>query len=244
MKLTELVLLETTEEDRAILSLSSSLRSVLSKYQPVDDDDEEIINVGPIGNLFSTPLTDLESIRIVLMPSEDMNDYDESSTEDMKTDDSHITFGIWDPTKNTIFLNLDTIARPSMGQYIAHELRHALDDLKSDKKANQSYGYTTPRSSIHQNPNNELFYLAEPREINARFVEVLNRVISVAPDIVSRYSNPFPFLWARFSEQMKDRRITELFPGGTKSRQYRRLLKRGADMINKEIGHLQTGDRE
>ena len=58
MRLQELF--ETTEEDRALISLSSAIYARLQQYINIDqdytDEDDEVVAIGRMGDIFDTPI--------------------------------------------------------------------------------------------------------------------------------------------------------------------------------------------
>jgi hypothetical protein len=133
-----------------------------------------------------------------------------------------------------------------MKSVIAHELRHAMDDVKSGYKANQSDRYETPRNKSYRRVTKDphmgnLAYLAQPAEINARFIQVLNKLVD-QNQIAALAKYPQDQITMRaeriLKRAMDTYNITHLFPEKEKSRDYKRLLKRGMDFITKELNHI------
>ena len=256
MRLQELFLIETTEEDRALISLSSAINASLGKYAEVepeydnpDDEDEGIIRIGKIGQLFDTPIETFNGINIELRSDDSITRYanNQKKDEDVIRDPTQrMILGVWEGTTNTMMLNIDYIGTNTLKTAITHELRHALDDHKSGFKANASKSYSTPRNKEHRRVTKDpyygnLKYLAEPAEINARFAEVLHVMVPVIkrasklePDQVR------PKIMKDLKTLLDQNRISELFPEKEKSPQYKRLLKRAVDFINKELAHVQS----
>jgi len=234
MRLVELFLRETTEEDRAIISLSSAIYDYLKKYNGTEESE---IHVGKIGELFNTPLNILDEVGIVLMNNERMREY--LGTEEGKT-----SLGLWEPGDRDIVLNSDYLQSNYLKTTISHELRHALDDFKSGFKASSSKRYATPKNKQFRNLQNDpyasrLEYIAQPAEINARFLQVMHAVTAA----VSRAKNmdatkAKSYVEDAFKRNMENFHIAELFPEKTASKDYKRLLKRGVDFLNKELQNM------
>lgn len=225
MKLQELFLVESSEEDRAIASLSSVVYNGLQDYVGISEN----VVLGKIGDLFNTPLVALNDITIELQSDEDIR-----HALDVK-DPAAMAFGYWDLPTSTIVLNHDLLNTERMKTTVAHELRHALDDVKSNNVASSSPSYNRPRKKEHAGIES-----AQPSEINARFVEVLQVLAKRAPQWFAKVTpqrtrerllNDFDHLLVKYE-------IANLFPEKTKSSDYKRLLKRGYDFIQKEIDHL------
>ena len=252
MKLLELFITETTEEDRAILSLSSTIYNHIQKYTDyVDPKDTSPLDVGRIDDFCSTPLEDLSVIDIQLLHGPTLrakvkNDSGEKE-DDVEVDHSgKVILGAWYPNIATIYINADYITSNAIKSTIAHELRHALDDLKSSGQASKDNGkYRTPKKKEHRKKDpyaDENYpYIAQPAEINARFIQVLHAVTNQ----ISRGSHlPSDQLWTRamtsLKHSMQVNKISKLFPEKEASPEYKRLIKRAADYIQKEIAYQKS----
>jgi len=147
---------------------------------------------------------------------------------------------VWDGKNDVIILNKEYLTSNVMKSTITHELRHALDDYKSNFKANKSNSrYVIPKKKIHRNSNLE--YLAEPAEINARFLQVLHYMIPVINRSVKLPADQGNKLINNaFKKALGFYRILELFPEKEKSKDYKRLIKRGIDFIKKELDYAKT----
>jgi hypothetical protein len=258
MKLLELFLVETTEEDRAIVSLASSIFQELEKYakeedpyQPspevptLDEPDDlyekkskEDVVVGTIGELFDTPLKVLDSIGIEIWPNNDLTRYANDIPDDKSLEGVPKTGGLWDGDKNKIIFNEDFLGTPQLRSWIVHELRHALDDKKSEYRANISSRYATPKKSVAKHATTpHLKYQAQPREINARFGEVLNTMVAAIKYAVKNLPKEEirDYIWKEFEESLVYHEIAQFFPERTKSKDYKRLIKRAVDFMQKEV---------
>jgi hypothetical protein len=242
MRLVELFLNETTEEDRAIISLADVVYRHVRKYEDyIDPKSTEPLNVGKIGDFADTPLDGMEDINIELQEPEALGirvaKYNNEEYEGKNPG------GVWINTGPTIALNVDKLSSERIKSIIVHELRHALDDLKSSGKANASTRYRLPKKKEHRkkdpySPHNYP-YLAEPAEINGRFSQVLDGLV----EFISKNSNlPADQLRQKAYKSLKRffimYRIALLFPEKEKSRDYKRLVKRAVDMINKEVKYI------
>ncbi len=220
MKLFELFLTEMTEEDRAISSLSSSLADILKK---VDLDQPFPINIGKIGNFLSTPLKSLEDIDVIIDSDENMPD----------------NFGEWDD--GIMKINASVLDNAKLKRLVSHELRHALDDYKSDFRANSSHKYSTPKKQAYRSSVGNLAYKAQPAEINARFVEVLDLMtLSIKKNFEKglRDQDLKSAVMVDFKKALESRYITQLFPEKERSKDYKRLMSRAMDFIDKEIKYI------
>lgn len=238
MRLQELFLTETTEEDRAIISLANVVYNHVKKYTDyVDPNSTEPMDIGKIDDFADTPLEGMEDIHIALQQSEALGRaVAEQNKEEYEGKDP---LGLWDSSGPTITLNADRISSERIKSTIVHELRHALDDLKSKGRAGTSAKYDTPKKKVHRkkDPYAKNFpYLAKPSEINARFSQVLDGLT----DSISKNSNMNPQqLWDQEMKVLKRlfimHNISDLFPEKERSPDYKRLMKRAADFIQKEI---------
>jgi len=250
-------LFETTEEDRALISLSSTIYAQLKQYINVDqdytDEDQELISLGKIGDLFDTPISVLNNVSLELQGGQPfLRRAEAMSGEDELSFSGKIIMGIWDEKTSTIVLNLDYLDSDRMRTSITHELRHALDEYKSgsfppspmNKDASKINRYSTPKKKEHrkEDPYSNVSYRAQPAEINARFTEVLDtlatriipRAIKSSPDQArSTIMHDLNHLLTKYE-------IADLFPEKTQSRDYKRLLKRAVDFVDKELAHLNS----
>lgn len=267
MKLLEIFIKETTEEDRAIVSLSSAISKYIQKYETIhddgdswkahdyDDDDQvnfsEIssdapIKLGTIGSLFNTPLTALNHIKLELQSDYAIRVRVKKDTgEKIKKPDESVIFGLWYPSSDTLVLNKDFIGSNKLKTVISHELRHALDDFKSEYEANKEKGrYSRPKKKKHRKKisgKSNYPYLAQPAEINARFIEVLHLVTNslTRASKISKI-DLIEYGIKELKKYLKDKHIEELFPEKEKSKDYKRLLKRAIDYIYKEVEYLKS----
>jgi hypothetical protein len=242
MRLQELFLQETTEEDRAIISLANAVYRHVSKYVDyIDPNSTKPLDIGKIGDFADTPLDGFEDIKLELQQGDALG---RRTAEANKEEyDGKEPNGVWFNEVPAIAINSDKISSERIKSTISHELRHALDDLKSDGRASSSLRYRTPKKKEHRkkDPYSEKNYpyLAEPSEINARFNQVLDGLV----DSIAKNSNMDPKqLWDHEIKVLKRlfimHNITSLFPEKTASRDYKRLVKRAVDFIQKEIKYI------
>ncbi len=263
MRLQELFLIETTEEDRGLISLSSAIADHLKtvdidseenapdyddEYDPDLDGDrgerDEPIVLGKIGDFFDTPFEVLNNVTLELQSGFGLKVRD--GKVNSKPAGSVIK-GMWDGNNGTLVLNKDYVGTKSIKSTIAHELRHALDDYKSNGEAFKTGGrYVTPKKKEHRKSTNDPYfgnvaYLAEPAEINARFVQVLHDLVPIIQRSVKLPgANGKASIESGLKKSLEDNRIADLFPEKTKSKSYQRLIKRAYDFINKELAHVQS----
>lgn len=254
MKLYEL-LLETAEEDRALISLASAISSHLynnfrdldydtPEFDPDIDDEEsaesnDAISVGSIGQLFNTPIDVLNPIHIFVQSDYGLRQRARSSNagELLTRPEDGAILGLWYNDNKVMILNQDFIGSNSLKKAIVHELRHALDDFKSDFKAGKSEYYARPKNKAHRK-DKRLSYIAGPDEINARFVEVLSNMTAHIKRAFSLPADQIkPLVMKKFREELDKNSISELFPEKERSPQYRRLINRAMDFIQKEIAY-------
>jgi len=251
MRLLELFLVETTEEDRALVSLSSAVYNKLilpNKGIPLSDKPVEL---GKIGDNFDTPLEilndvsiDLQSgdafIKRVLRPGEKRN--------------GAPILGAWDYDTNAIVFNIKYLDHPRMKTLVGHELRHAMDEKKSGDQAGlasrndpeKPNAYSQPRKTSHKKEpkpgRKDWRYTASRSEINARFLEVME--ILVTKQVPKAYANASPGdikpkLINDLDALMTKFEIAEVFPERTDSPDYKRLIRRAMDMLQKETAHYE-----
>lgn len=241
MRLQELFLIETTEEDRAVISLANAVYNHVKKYiDYVDPDNPKPMEIGKIDDFATPPLEGMEDIKISLQQGDALGR--EVAAHNKEEYDGKNPRGVWWADGPTISLNADHLSSERIKSTIVHELRHALDDLKSKGRAGTSSRYDTPKKKIHRkkDPYAKNFpYLAKPAEINARFSQVLDGLT----DSISKNSNMNPQqLWDHEMKVLKRlfimHNISDLFPEKEQSRDYKRLMKRAADFIQKEIKYI------
>jgi hypothetical protein len=262
MKLLELFLTETTEEDRAIISLSSAIAGYIKKYQDIepeqpnydDDSDYDDLDIhgdddhpqylGTIGQLFDTPLNILNSISIELQSDYGIRQREKRENQlngKITSPDKRNVLGLWFINHKTIVLNKDYVGTKTILSTISHELRHALDDFKSDFKANvDDRKYTTSKiKAIRKLPDNDegkrLKYRSQPAEINARFAQVLNDMVPIiARSFKLTPENAENLIRNSLKNKLDHYSIAEFFPHKENSREYKRFIKRAMDFVQKE----------
>lgn len=260
MRLQELFLKETSEEDRALISLSAELYKIMLMRR---NNNGDVIKLGKIGDIVDTPVTALSHVNVDLVGgkkfvkrAKDKNNKDEDLA-------GKIILGFWDFDTNTVVFNLDYLDKARMKTVVTHELRHALDEVKS-KSFPVSRNYKKPKEKINPvtgikepgpefvkyfTPKNKAYRkiksasYAEPAEINARFVEVLDYLTRYIPqryvdtdsaDIKSQLTKDLNKLLNRYS-------ISQYFPEKTASPDYKRLIKRAYDFMEKEMAYVEMG---
>lgn len=247
MRLQELFLVETTEEDRALISLSSAIYAKVQKYigeldyeTVFDVPEKQLIRVGRIGDMFNTPIQSFDDITIEIQGGEPFLRRADDVPDEDAVDSGRTVLAFWEEDTKTVVLNLEMLDRNRMKTVITHELRHALDDVKSNQSSRDSY--FTPKKKEHRDVHSSLQYRAQPAEINARFVELLDIMSKRIPqwynkvdasEIKGKLSNDFKHLLVKFD-------IADLFPEKAQSRDYKRLVKRGYDFMQKEMMHIET----
>jgi hypothetical protein len=239
MRIHELIV-ETAEEDRAIMSLADVIYDYLQKYADteLDYDETGVIHIGRIGDLFDTPIPAIDRIRLAISTDEAIVDLARRLHGKATSEDSHL--GEWDPGEKAISLNADYLSTNRMRTIIAHELRHAMDDIKSSDRANQSTRYSTARNPADQE-DPDTAYRAQPAEINARFIEALHFVAPIIPKLANL--DPAAFrtkMTAYLNRAFEVKQIADIYPEKTDNPHYKRLLQRAWDFINKELAHVKS----
>jgi hypothetical protein len=228
MRATEFIV-ETAEEDRAIISLADAMWDHLQAYKNATRSGY----VGTIDDLVDTPLVALTNLRVLLADNETMEELNKDSNASHVSGDK--LWGMWDPEQNTVVLNLTKITEKSLKRTIAHELRHALDDVKSKYAAGSSEKYNRPINKDTEHDE----YRSKGSEINARFAEVLHTMtIYIAKAKAGNIPNPREYIMDKFHTMMDQKHIYQYFPEKEKSKAYKQLLKRATNFIEKEIAHV------
>jgi hypothetical protein len=253
MRLQELF--ETTEEDRAIISLGAAIYAYIQKYADeeieydnADDEDMGLLRIGKIGQLFNTPIPGMDNINIQLQTDQGIVDRLEREKPEGSTDmpGAEGAGGLWYNHNHTMVLNSDYLNSGYMQSVIVHELRHAMDDVKSEYKANKSKGYETPRNKSYRNVTKDphmgnLKYLAQPAEINARYLQVMHAMVPViarAVKLAPEYQDKL--ISSSLQKGLERFNIAHLFPEKEQSKDYKRLIKRAMDFIQKELAHAKS----
>lgn len=238
MRLQDLYLVETTVDDRNIISLATKLAAYLNSvdYNPYDIDDQ--IEISKISNVVKNPVHLLDDISVCVL----------SKTELIKRFKDVVTnlvsgfSALWDPDTLTIYIGGDIIKSPRLSKLLSHELRHALDFVKSEERAADSIRYSRPKKPEHRD-GTRTEYLAEPIEINARYLEVVHNVaIGMAAASKNKKAGKdlidagLDLFW----DFMKKKNISFLFPEKEKSKDYKRLVSRGYQFIENEATLLDS----
>ena len=200
--------------------------------------------MGTVGKLFNTPLEILNPVKIQLQSDYGLRKRIKNEDGLEVMGEKGVYYGLWDPNKSTMTLNKDMIDEPSVRSAIAHELRHALDDYKSDFKAGTSKRYWTPKNKDYKDVKDDpklgdVDYFARPGEINARFVETLNSMVPIIKKAVAEIEPKYlrSYILSEFKDTLRHHFISNLFPEKEKSKDYKRLLNRGIEFIRKEVEH-------
>jgi hypothetical protein len=240
MRLQELF--ESTEEDRALISLSSAIYDKIKPYG--ESSTDELVRIGSIGNMFDTSIPGLDKVSICVEGGKQF--MQNATADDDATMDwnGKVIYAFWDEETQSVIINKDLINQHRMKTTITHELRHALDELKSGSFPGDAKGYFTPRKKEHRknDPYSTMQYRAQPAEINARFVEILDILSKRIPQwynkldadaIKAQLSRDFNHLLVKYE-------ISDIFPERTQSPDYKRLVKRAYDFMQKEMDHVES----
>lgn len=237
MRLQELF--ETTEEDRALISLSSAIYNTVSKYIGTN---EQEIKVGKVGDLYDTSIPALNNINIEILDNETFLERMIDPDDPVDYSDKEI-YAMWDEDRETVVLNAAYLDRHRMKTTITHELRHALDYIKSNGFPGDANRYFTPKKKEHRidDPYSTIQYRARPAEINARFVEVLDILSKRIPKWVEKLdpSQVKKQLSTDFKHLLVKYEIADIFPEKTESPDYKRLVKRAYDFMQKELDYAE-----
>lgn len=235
---------ETTEEDRALISLSSAIYTKLQDYV---GSDQPLVHLGKIGDMFDTPVNAMNNISVDLQQGDD---FIERAKDDKETLADYVGKDVWaffEEDTETIVVNIALLDKHRMRTTITHELRHALDKVKSGSFPGDAKGYFTPRKKEHRPPEDEestdtIHYRAQPAEINARFVEILDVLAKRIPQWYAKLAPDQikPQLTKDFNNMLVKMEIADIFPERTKSSDYKRLVKRAYDFMQKEMTHIES----
>jgi hypothetical protein len=233
-------LLETTEEDRALISLSAAIYKKLVPH--IESGGSDLVHLGRIGDIFHTPMVALEDVSVDLQGGEEY--YQRAGGTNAGDLDGKESLAFWDEPTKTIVLNSEYLSRDRMQTTITHELRHALDEVKANSYPGGASRYFTPKKKEHRKDDSysTVHYRAQPAEINARFAEVLDKLSQIVP---KRYATIEPAqlrprLVHDFQQLLHKYEIADLFPERTASPDYKRLMKRAYDFIKKEMDHHES----
>lgn len=127
----------------------------------------------------------------------------------------------YDPeTKTIIVPRIDK----DLTSELVHELRHALDDVKSSGRFLQGRKTSTPRSTSND-PRSA--YLSLPLEINARFSQAIHSIIKDLKDTNPTRKDIIDAIRIEFFVQ----NITPFFPKKMQDPAYRRLFSRALSYL-------------
>ena len=250
MKLYEL-LLETPQEDKVLIQLAK----VINANLPVPNSrSKKPIKVGSVQQFvdkLSSPakvlLGDrLSNVQIELHSSKDLQDYvSAGNTNAIKQDlESKVTQGYWAPDGEVgdrtstpagkIVIPKETVGTQGSASVIAHELRHVLDDSKSNMAAADSKTYNTPKKKEHR--GNAHAYTAQPAEINARYIQAMDSLTRAIPIIYKLPPEKIrPRVKQAINQAFENNQISQLFPEKAQSREYKQLMKRAINFVQTEM---------
>ncbi len=194
MKINEL--LESVEDSSMINRLANAVAKWMYQNKPAE---YPLQSIAKITGIKSTPLSKL------------------GITFDYLEKDTVAEYHREHDSKPMIVVNLDEWQEgdyASIAEYVAHELRHALDDIKFKGKHHISYWAAQDK---YQKPKKQDEpYWSKPSEINARVQQALHNV-----DYIKR-DNPgvtIKELWPEIKDMLEELKLTE-YPG------YQRIVKR------------------
>jgi hypothetical protein len=233
---------ETAEEDRAIISLASVIYNKITPY--IDSDGDELVRIGKISDIADTPLHAVDDVSVELLGGDEFIERAKEPDEDIEMYSGKEFLAFYEEDTRTIVLNRDFLGLHRMKTSITHELRHALDEIKSGSFPGNANRYFTPKKKEHRkdDPYSTLQYRARPAEINARFVEILDILSKRIPkwydkldagSIKKQLSTDFKNLLNKYE-------IADIFPEKTQSPDYKRLVKRAYDFMQKEMAHVES----
>lgn len=130
----------------------------------------------------------------------------------------------YDPDTRTILVPKET---RQLESEIVHELRHALDDIKSSGKFLQGRKTTSPRFSTSANS----VYLSTPVEINARFTQAIHSIVKDLQGTSPSRAEIIQAIKVEFIVQ----NITPFFPKKMADPDYRRLFTRALSYLESRL---------
>lgn len=131
----------------------------------------------------------------------------------------------YDPdTKTVIVPRIDK----DLTSELVHELRHALDDVKSSGRFLQGKKTSTPRST---NKDPRSAYLSLPLEINARFSQAIHSIIKDLKGTNPSKKDIIDAIRIEFFVQ----NITPFFPNKMNDPAYRRLFSRALSYLEDRL---------
>jgi hypothetical protein len=187
---------ETVEDSRLINKLANAISKWMYQHEPAEYPSQTIAKMTGIKD------TVLSKLKI---------------TFDYLEKDTVAEYHREHESKPLIVVNLDEWQEgdyASIAEYVAHELRHALDDIKF--KGKHQISYWAGQDRYQQPKNKEEPYWSKPSEINARVQQALHNV-----DYIKR-DNPgvsIKELWPEIKDMLDELKLTE-YPG------YQRIVKR------------------
>jgi hypothetical protein len=247
MRLQELF--ETTTDDRNISQISTELYSYLQKNfadTDIDFDDNETYGVGRLGEILDLPSeSPFRNVPLVLKTDEQMTKDVFGTQQNFDPYNPKQAIGAWEPNTRTIELNIDFLGSNKLKTTISHELRHALDDIKSGGKASTSTRYSTPKKKEHRKPPDGYesdTYLAMPAEINARTMEIQQELSKIIPMVYKKLAPEEikPRIRKSINDLLLKHQIAILFPERTASKDYKRILSRLTAYANEEMKDIEN----
>lgn len=187
---------ETVEDSSMINRLANAVAKWMYKNEPAE---HPLQSIGKMTGIRDTPLSKL------------------GITFDYLEKDTVAEYHREHDSKPMIVVNLEEWREgdyASIAEYVAHELRHALDDIKFKGKHHVSYW--AAQDKYQQPKKQDEPYWSKPSEINARVQQALHNV-----DYIKR-DNPgasVKELWPEIKNMLDELKLTE-YPG------YERIVKR------------------
>ena len=219
------MLTETTDEDRALSSLAKTLFTVVTRFSSTNPKGGV---VGRIGKIVDTPLVALSKIKIKVLPN---TKFYRELGEDLPPEGKAPASGFWDPNTDTIVLNMYYENSLRWHKTIVHEMRHALDDVKSEYRASDKNRYSQHRDG----------YLHTPMEIHARYLagvhmalQRLKRMYN-AGDSKQQVLASLPGI---INDVLDANQITRVLPGRYNDPAYKRLASRAYQLLSTEVNHI------
>lgn len=188
---------ETVEDSNLINKIANAVAKWMYQNEPAE---HPVQTIGKMTGIKDTPLSNLK-ITFDYLSNDTAAEYHREH----------------DNNKPLIVVNLEDWHEgdyATIAEYVAHELRHALDDLKFKGKHHISYWAAQDR--YQQPKKKDEPYWSKPSEINARVQQALHNV-----DYIKR-DNPgasVQELWPEIKDMLDELKLTE-YPG------YQRIVKR------------------
>lgn len=235
-------LIETASDDHALVAIASIITNYVAerdtyfrkKYNKLDATQMGILSLGTISQIVNKDSTNgIQALKS--LPPEFGSI--KLRMKNLKDEDGTYE-GEWEPDYNRIILNykmLEIGFDPSnFKTYMVHELRHALDHYKANKKDSTKYYADKKRNDVIDNDFKA--YQSRDAEINARYAQaVASMDEQLKRDFWTTGAFDSKSIYSLVQSKFKRYDIAYLFPEKTESPQYKRLVNRAVQYIQHKL---------